>query len=73
MVPPYILTHDVDLTTLIHKIIVSIVASAHELTYDIVPCGVIVLMKVFHGVGTTTKLCLSPPDPETDNSQKHKR
>ena len=44
-VPPYILTHNVELTTLIHKIIVSIVASAHGLRYDHI--------NVFQGVGAT--------------------
>ena len=44
-VPLYILTHNVELTTLIHKIIVSIVASAHELRNDHI--------KVFQSVGTT--------------------
>ena len=43
--PPYILTHIIELTTLIHKIIVSIMARAHELIYD--------QIKVFHGMGTT--------------------
>ena len=43
--PLYILTHNVELTTLIHKIIVSIVASAHELRNDHI--------KVFQSVGTT--------------------
>ena len=43
--PPYILTHNVELTTLIHKIIVSIVASAHGLRYDHI--------NVFQGVGAT--------------------
>ena len=39
------LTHNVELTTLIHKIIVSIVASAHELRLDHI--------NVFQGVGAT--------------------
>ena len=32
--PPYILKHNVEMTALICKIIVSIVASAHELRYN---------------------------------------
>ena len=32
--PPDIVTHNVELTTLIHKVIVSIVASARELRDD---------------------------------------
>ena len=43
--PPDILTHNVELTILIHKIIVSIVASAHELRVD--------QIKVFDYVETT--------------------
>ena len=43
-VPPYILTHTLELSTLIHKIMVSVVASIHELRYDHV--------KVFKEVGT---------------------
>ena len=42
--PPYRLTHNAELTTLIHKIIVCIVACAHELRYHHI--------KVFQGVGT---------------------
>ena len=43
--PPYIPTHNMELATLIHKIIVSNMANAHELIYD--------QIKVFQGVGTT--------------------
>ena len=42
---PYIPTHTLELTTLIHKIVVSVVASVHELRYDHI--------KVFKAVGTT--------------------
>ena len=43
-VQPYILTHTLELSTPIHKIVVSVVASVHELRYDHV--------KVFKEVGT---------------------
>ena len=44
-VPPYILTHTLELTTLIHKIVVSVVSSINELRYDHI--------KVFKELGTT--------------------
>ena len=43
--PPYILAHKVELTILMYKIIVSILASAHELRYHHI--------KVSQVVGTT--------------------
>ena len=43
--PPYTLTHKIELAVLIHKIIVSIVARVYELRYDHI--------KVYESEGTT--------------------